>query len=520
MIAKALAAWVSGEGRKILEPSCGGGALLVHLEEAAPGREIVGVELAPSHAARAAENAPSARVVADDFFRWFSPAEERRWDAVVANPPYQRYAHWDADSRSRAFELMRRLGYSPRHLTNAWAAFVAAAIAALRDNGRLALLLPTDLLSVDYAGELRKALAENFEQLHLITFSGVVFPDLRQDVLILLAAGNGHGPATLASHQVESVEDPTPLVRRIRSRHRPSGLTPAGSAKWNHYLLPRRDALLLNRILSSGALCRLSDLARVSTGVLTGNDGFFIVEPSLARAYRIEQHTRPIITGASALTGPAVTGEDIRRLERLDQPHLLIDATPTSSARPDPQLAAYLQEGEKTGVAAGSKCASRKRWWAVPAPWQPDAFLTRHCWDAPRIFANATKATSTVSLHRLLMRDGISPHALAVGAFNSLTLLSAELEGRSYGHGVLELGVKEAQRLLIPPLTPLRNGDLDIIGIHLAAGDAEAALHAGDRLLLKRGLGLSSAEVAALRETWRDFRRRRQLRWRRGRPEI
>jgi hypothetical protein len=58
----------------------------------------------------------------------------------------------------------------------------------------------------------------------------------------------------------------------------------------------------------------------------------------------------------------------------------------------------------------------------------------------------------TNTLHGVTVAEGVSAKALAVGFYNSLTMLSAELLARSYGGGVLKLEPTEAEALLIPPL--------------------------------------------------------------------
>ncbi len=74
------------------------------------------------------------------------------------------------------------------------------------------------------------------------------------------------------------------------------------------------------------------------------------------------------------------------------------------------------------------------------------------------------------------------------GFHNSLTLLSAELEGRTYGGGVLELVPSEVGRLLVP-LAPLGKHLRDLDNISRKAGgqaDSDDALVAGtDELLLR-----------------------------------
>ena len=151
-IAEFLAEWVGKAGPRLLEPSCGDGAILRAL--AAVG-DVTGVELEPDEAEKAAAAAPSASVVAADFFEWFSPGQWDKWDGVAGNPPFIRFGNWTEPTRGLAFDVMRSVGMRPTKLTNAWVPFVVASALATRPGGRLGLVIPAELLQVTYAAELR-----------------------------------------------------------------------------------------------------------------------------------------------------------------------------------------------------------------------------------------------------------------------------------------------------------------------------------------------------------------------------
>ena len=51
------------------------------------------------------------------------------------------------------------------------------------------MVLPAELLQVGYAGELRKRLALQFSHIIIIGFKKLVFPEIQQEVILLLAEG-------------------------------------------------------------------------------------------------------------------------------------------------------------------------------------------------------------------------------------------------------------------------------------------------------------------------------------------
>ena len=62
---------------------------------------------------------------------------------------------------------------------------------------------------------------------------------------------------------------------------------------------------------------------------------------------------------------------------------------------------------------------------------------------------NGAKATSTDTIHRVRVKKDVDIRLLTTVFFNSLTLAWAEVCGRSYGGGVLELEPREAEELPI-----------------------------------------------------------------------
>ena len=147
----------------------------------------------------------------------------------------------------------------------------------------------------------------------------------------------------------------------------------------------------------------------------------------------------------------------------------------------------------------------------MPSVAVPDAFLFRQIHKAPLLVANDAGATSTDTIHRVRVRGDVDRDRLCASMVNSLTFAWAEVCGRSYGGGVLELEPREAENLFVPYGF---TGDLDVdyVDDRLRAGDMKAALDHGDDVLLRRGCGLSKTDVRRARDGWNRLRQRRQRR--------
>ena len=204
-------------------------------------------------------------------------------------------------------------------------------------------------------------------------------------------------------------------------------------------------------------------------------------------------------------------------MEGGDRVHLL-HLAPTKGAKPSGALARYIRFGEAKEVHRGYKCSIRNPWYEVPSVWTPDGFLFRQIYDFPRVVLNRAGATSTDTIHRFTCKQE-RPERVIANTYTWLTAASAEIEGRSYGGGVLELEPTEAERLLMP--TKL-NGAIPLADCDrlTRAGHLDHVLEENARVVLMGHMGLSRADSILLRDIWTKMRDRRMARRRRRIPAV
>lgn len=505
-IAEFLARWVRPTGKRLLEPSCGDGVILRALSRRPA--EVTGVEIEPEEAAKASEACPRAEVIRADFFDWFTRNQWSAWDGVAGNPPFIRFGHWGGPTRETAFDVMRGVGMHPTKLTNAWVPFIVASSLAVREGGRLAMVVPAELLQVTYAAELRAFLVDEFAELTAVTFRRLVFDGILQEVVLLLGT-RGKGPAQIRVVEVEDMDSlPEPddlasLPHAPALRHE--------TEKWTKYFLGPAGIEALRLLRETDTITPLGEVADVDVGIVTGRNQFFVLRPSTAADYGIERHVSPLVSKSAHLRGVRFEESDLSELHGSDALCTLLALA--DSTEPDEALADYIAAGEEAGVHEGYKCSIRKKWWVVPSIWTPDAFLLRQIHDHPRIIANLTGATSTDTIHRVRMLNGIPPAKLAAASVNSVTFAFAEVMGRSYGGGVLELEPREAEGLPFPNPRPLTMRDVATVDRLLRRGELTAALDLVDAKLLGN---LDANLVVELRRAWERLRDRRLARGRKS----
>ena len=201
------------------------------------------------------------------------------YNAVVGNPPYIRYQDFSGAARARSREAALRAGVPLTGLASSWAAFTVHAALFLRVGGRLGLVLPAELLTVNYAAEVRRFLMERFARVRLVLFTERVFPGVLEEVVLLLADGYHQGPADHCElHQVRTAEDlSTPAGgARLWKPHTADG-------KWTPSLMSTSALAAYIAVEAEGDFTTLHEWGDTTLGMVTGNNRYFAMSPARAK---------------------------------------------------------------------------------------------------------------------------------------------------------------------------------------------------------------------------------------------
>jgi adenine-specific DNA methylase len=534
-----LCAWaIRSKSDLVLEPSCGDGVFLeaaskqlraLGSRDSVRARQLLGIEVNPGEADKAIERLRDSLganavgvVTTDDFFAWWKRPGRPIVDAVVGNPPFIRYQSFPEPSRHRAMSIMQELGLTPNRLTNVWVPFVAAAAASVRPGGRLALVIPAELLQVSYASQLRSFLTDRFGRIDLITCNELFFEDAEQEVILLLADNARALPSRNNVCRMTLTE--TKSVADLLSRSPSNVLRGAepksvhhASEKWLKFFLTAAEIDFMRKLRMSSRATPLATFASVDVGVVTGKNKFFVLNEDAINQHGLRKYTVPLVSRSSHLAGAKIGKKEWEQLASAGDLVHLLHLAPRNGGKLSHPLNAYIKAGEDQRLHEGYKCSIRKPWYAVPSVWIPDAFMFRQIYDFPRVVLNGAEATSTDTIHRMSCK--VRPTKLLANLYTHLTAASAEIEGRSYGGGVLELEPTEAERLLVPmelgDAMPLSECDRLV-----REGRLDEILFENDRRVLMDQMGLSRTDCKMLRRIWEKMRDRRLSRRRTGRPST
>jgi adenine-specific DNA-methyltransferase len=132
--------------------------------------------------------------------------------------------------------------------------------------------------------------------------------------------------------------------------------------------------------------------------------------------------------------------------------------------------------------------------------------MLKRAHDTPRLIINRIGAYTTDTAYRIRARDVVA-EKLVSNFINPLTALSAELEGRHYGGGVLELIPSEIERLAIP-LPAKAQVDLVDLDKAIRSLPTQQVLARQGKVVLG-ALGLSKIKQDQVLEGWRKLKDRR-----------
>lgn len=514
-LARYLCRWIATRTpARILEPSCGDGAFFRALSGPAADAEIIGFELHADEAAKARAAAtalPRAQVIDGDFLEWAVGQLERgeqSFDAVIGNPPFIRYQYLPEHFQrcSEAIFTLTQLKFT-KH-TNAWVPFVIAGLSLLRPGGRLAMVLPAEIIHVAHAQSLRGFLARQCSRLMIVDPEEIWFESTLQGAVLLLAEKKRHpddhsdglgilavkGRSFLDSHP----EDAFDRVARM------NGKTVAG--KWTQALLTNGERDTIAALSQLPGVARFADIAEVDVGIVTGANAFFLVPDEIVERYNLQRWVHPMFGRSNHCPGIVYDARQHQENAAKGNPTNFVWIPPGHPAL-SAEVLAYLRLGEQQKLHTRYKCRIRSPWYSVPSVYATEIGMLKRAHDAPRLIRNTLGAFTTDTAYRISAAK-VPADRLVQGFINPLTALSAELEGRHYGGGVLELVPSEIERLLVPvPAEP----DVDLPALDAAIrAQPMTSVMAGFGTATLRQTGASPAEIDAVLAAWDRLRNRRQ----------
>lgn len=521
-LAQFMSRWILNDDvKEILEPSSGNGNFFKSLSDviSLDNNEIkvTGIELNSDEALKSIERSKKFKNISvdvnnTDFLEWgLKNHNNFNFDAVIGNPPFIRYQYLPKEYQLKAEKIFKLFNLKFTRHTNAWVPFVVLGFELLKPGGKLAMILPSEIMHVAHAQSLRTYLGKKSERMLILDPKELWFTDTLQGALILLAEkknnANDHSLG-LGIKEINdrsfSKKDPQNYFEKV---HFINGETIKG--KWTKAVLNSDELSLIKEIKEDNNVHQFKNIADVDVGLVTGANKYFLINEADVKKYGLEKWAHPMFGRSNHC--PKIIYDIKQHQLNINKglPTNFIWLDVDSFDELDEKAKAYIKIGENEKYHERYKCRVREPWFKVPSVYATEIGMLKRAHDFPRLILNKKGAYTTDTAYRIsIINKNIKSYELVFGFLNSFTALTSELEGRFYGGGVLELVPSEIEKTFIP-IVPINESYLNDLDDSFQKLSSQEILIRQDDIILKE-IGLNKKERRIIHNAWLKLRNRRQ----------
>jgi adenine-specific DNA-methyltransferase len=431
----------------ILEPSVGDGifihSIFNHNKLFSKVKKVIAIEKDESELNKICYTEPKFIGIHSDFLK-YQKNDRSKYNLVIGNPPYIKKGLLEEEQIDLCKEIHFNAALSDIQPKNIWTAFLVRCINYLDNSGILAFVLPSELLQVKFAAELRELILKEFERVEIFTFNELLFKECQgQDTILLIGEKKSINKGVYYCN-IDKITDLAnskfSLAQNVKIKE----------SKWTHHHLATDEIELLEKLKQQ--LQKVNNYCISKAGIVTAANDFFIVDTNTVENFSLHKFVKPIIQKGVFVNGSVdLTYEDFQVLIDELKPTYLITLDKNTPISKNSKIWNYLKRGKEKEIDKRYKTSQRKIWYEVPnIGMAPEAFFFKRCNEYPKLIKNSAHVLSTDSAYTITMRENYKIENFIYSFYNSLTLAFAELHGRYYGGGVLELTPNEFKNLPIP----------------------------------------------------------------------
>ncbi len=452
-----------------LDPSAGSGQLVkAALRADVPPSAILAVDLQAELGGL--DRLGLESLPATDFLRW-AQGTSRRFDRVIANPPFVRLRELDEVLARPALET-RLNGNSITGTANYWVAFLTAGMQLLKPGGSLAYVLPAAYEYANYARALREVCESSFYELDVHRVSVPMFDQVVDGSVLLVGRGFGerpHRPARVIRHQT--------LTELIQAVAAPALSVHSGGLRSDVSCLPEGQI-------------RFGEIAQVRVGAVTGDVGYFLLNEERRLALGLPlSAVRPVLSKAQHIGVSEIDNGAWAQLLSQGERVWLFYPPATDLAQPAVQTYLDLPEEEGGARRGAFKIRQRDPWYHVLIPESFDGFVTGMSESRPWVALNRKpRLTITNTLYGVRFPTVTNPEEQAAWCLSMLSSTTVESRARlvrQYPQGLLKLEPRDIASLAVrhpPPTAGARDLYRQAVDL-MVAGRTDAAQAMADSWL-------------------------------------
>lgn len=457
--------------------------------------------------------APPAQFKHADFLKTKPSDFDDLFDVVIGNPPYVSRHNMDEDQIMLGQKVLKEEKRPLGKRASLWGYFVLHSLSFLKQGGRIAFILPSSFLYAHYASQVREYLQQEFQRSLVIQIGQRVFLSEGTSEVAVVVVCEGwqklvkkEDMELLYAHTLLEVE---PLLTAW-SNGDISGLSYSGRS--NLALLSSSGLREYSNLVQNTYCYQFEDFAQTLIGMVTGDNPFFIINNEKANREKLPSEVLHFIVAKyNDFSGLQLTKDDLQEALDLNKRCLLFDTSTLTCEHPSviKLLDSYPSEKREN-----NKTFKKRKRWDQPNDGRiPDAFFTYMSNDGPAMRLNPAKINCTNTVHRVFFNPEVNltkQKLIAISLLTTFSQLSAEIESRSYGSGVLKHEPSEIRKFKLYIPEDLENDvideQFDNVDLALREGNKTEAQRIADNFIFsgipkkKRLIELFKRELDAARK--------------------
>lgn len=365
-----------------------------------------------------------------------------KFTAVIGNPPYLPLSGMSHHQVEKGQEIIKSLNQTLQKRASIWAYFVIHSLSFLKEDGRTAWVLPRSLLFSIYGNEVRKILSNHFKEVFTIDYKDRLFSENGTEERTVILLCESFSTKCIKGKCIDL------YTNSITDDLSNTSLFDWIETSTNN---KKEDVLkLYNSFSENKSVKTFSEILKIKIGIVTGANKYFIISRKTASKLNLPtKFLKPILSKSKFTKGINLDLSTFLLEANDTDPIYLIDAVALKEC--DGELFERFLSSIPEDIKTSNKTFKKHNPWYEPDDYKiPDAFLVYMNQYGPRLILNNAKLNCTNSVHRLYFKSQTSlvqQKLISISMMTSYTQLSAEIEGRNYGTGVLKIEPSDGNRI-------------------------------------------------------------------------
>lgn len=434
--------------RTFLDPAFGLGVFANAFLKHETNTQIIGFEIDDNIYSQSIEYYNSNNIILNKkdymFNDWLN-----KYDAIICNPPYFKFH--DYDNLSVLNEVSKMLSIKLSGFTNLYTLFLLKSVYQLNINGRLSYIIPSEFLNSDYGVNIKEYLikSKTLRYVVVIDFEENVFDDALTTACIILCSkdtNNEVGFINVSSlsdlQSINSIINGYPEKSQDVNYITLNELDP--TIKWRGYYQKQNSINYKN-------LVPFSKYAKVSRGIATGANDYFIFSKTKANKYNISpKYLLPCICKSIDINSNFFTEHDFEVLKEQDKSIFLLNAKEPL----DSNIKKYIEYGVENNIDKKYLTACRKPWYSLENRQPSPIWVSVFNRNGLRFIRNEAGVSNLTTFHCIYPNEADMFHATNIDLLFAylLTDVSKDIfqdNQREYGDGLKKFEPNDINKGLI-----------------------------------------------------------------------